>query len=258
MEAFDRLVKLMETLRSDEGCPWDRKQKIAAFKTFMLEEVYEIIEAIEKEDLPELKEELGDLLFHIVFIAQICKERNAFDIEDVIEDVYRKMYHRHPHVFEKKDLGGPIETKWEELKQREKEDRYSLLSHIPPSMPALLRAYVITKRAAKVGFDWQKIDDVYEKMDEEITELRGAEASGNQEHVREEIGDLLFTIVNIARFFSVDPEDALRATTNKFIKRFNYIEENTDIRSATLEEMDKLWDAAKEQDRKTQDARRKK
>ncbi len=257
MEAFDKLVKLMETLRSDKGCPWDRKQKIAAFKTFMLEEVYEIIEAIEKEDLPELKEELGDLLFHIVFIAQICQERNAFDIKDIIENVYRKMYHRHPHVFENKDLGGPIEEKWEELKQKEKDEKYTLLSHIPPTMPALLRAYVITKRAAKVGFDWQKIDDVYEKMEEEIAELRGAEASGNQEHVREEIGDLLFTIVNIARFFSVDPEDALRATTNKFIKRFSYIEENTDIRSATLEEMDKLWDEAKSKDRKTQDARSK-
>lgn len=126
MEAFDKLVGLMATLRSDEGCPWDRKQKISAFKTFMLEEVYEIIEAIEKEDLPDLREELGDLLFHIVFIAQICKERNAFDIQDVIEDVYRKMYNRHPHVFQKQNLGAPIEVKWEELKRQEKEDNYSL------------------------------------------------------------------------------------------------------------------------------------
>ena len=152
MEAFDKLVWLMATLRSDEGCAWDRKQKVSAFKTFMLEEVYEIIEAIEKEDLSELKEELGDLLFHIVFIAQICKERGAFDIQDIIENVYTKMYRRHPHVFQKEDLGAPIEEKWEELKRKEKEANYSLLSHIPPSMPALLRAYVITKRAAKVGF----------------------------------------------------------------------------------------------------------
>jgi tetrapyrrole methylase family protein / MazG family protein len=251
LEEFDRLVWLMETLRGDEGCPWDRKQKLQAFKTFMLEEVYEIIEAIEKEDLPGLKEELGDLLFHIVFIAQICKERSAFDIKDIIENVYRKMYHRHPHVFEKQDLGGPIEAKWEELKQKEKEEKYSLLSHIPPSMPALLRAYVITKRAAKVGFDWKNVEDVYEKMDEEIAELRDAQTAGDQEHIHEEIGDLLFTIVNIARFFSVDPEDALRATTNKFITRFNYIEENTDVRSADLEEMDKLWNEAKNNDRKT-------
>ncbi len=237
----------METLRSDEGCPWDRKQKISAFKTFMLEEVYEIIEAIEKEDLPDLKEELGDLLFHIVFIAQICKERNAFDIKDVIENVYHKMYHRHPHVFQKQDLGAPIEVKWEELKRQEKQDNYSLLSHIPPSMPALLRAYVITKRAAKVGFDWQKIEDVYEKMEEEIVELKDAEAAGDEDRIREEIGDLLFTVVNIARFLSVDPEDALRATSNKFIRRFNYIEENTDIRSASLETMDRLWNESKEE-----------
>ena len=245
MEAFDRLVSLMETLRGDEGCPWDRKQKIQAFKTFMLEEVYEIIEAIEKEDLSELKEELGDLLFHIVFIAQICKERGAFDIQDIIENVYTKMYRRHPHVFQKEDLGAPIEEKWEELKRKEKEDNYSLLSHIPPSMPALLRAYVITKRAAKVGFDWPKIEDVYEKMEEETVELRNAQATGDQERMREEVGDLLFTVVNIARFLSVDPEDALRATSDKFIRRFTYIEENTDTRSATLETMDRLWNEAK-------------
>lgn len=245
MEAFDRLVSLMETLRGDEGCPWDRKQKIQAFKTFMLEEVYEIIEAIEKEDLSELKEELGDLLFHIVFIAQICKERGAFDIQDIIENVYTKMYRRHPHVFQKEDLGAPIEEKWEELKRKEKEANYSLLSHIPASMPALLRAYVITKRAAKVGFDWPKIEDVYEKMEEETVELRNAQATGDQERMREEVGDLLFTVVNIARFLSVDPEDALRATSDKFIRRFTYIEENTDTRSATLETMDRLWNEAK-------------
>lgn len=247
MEAFDKLVWLMETLRSDEGCPWDRKQEIPAFKTFMLEEVYEIIEAIEKEELPDLKEELGDLLFHIVFIAQICKERKAFDIKDVIDNVYRKMYHRHPHVFEKKDLGGPIEEKWEELKRQEKDD-YSLLSHIPSSMPALLKAYVITKRAAKVGFDWYRIDDVYDKLEEEIVELQEAEATGDPNRIREEVGDLLFTVVNIARFLSVDPEDALRLTSDKFIKRFTYIEQNTDIRSATLETMDALWNEAKKQE----------
>ncbi|MBP1749589.1 MAG: hypothetical protein H6Q52_2128 [Deltaproteobacteria bacterium] len=241
----------METLRSEEGCPWDRKQKISAFKTFMLEEVYEIIEAIEKEELPDLKEELGDLLFHIVFIAQICKERGAFDIKDVIENVYRKMYNRHPHVFQKQELGVPIELKWEELKSQEK-DNYSLLSHIPPSMPALLRAYVITKRAAKVGFDWQRVEDVYDKMEEEIIELKDATATGDGNRIHEEIGDLLFTVVNIARFLSVDPEDALRATSNKFIKRFSYIEKNTDIRSATLETMDKLWNESKEKENNDQ------
>jgi tetrapyrrole methylase family protein/MazG family protein len=212
----------------------------------MLEEVYEIIEAIEKDDVKELKEELGDLLFHIVFIAQICRERGAFDINDVIENVYDKMYHRHPHVFRKETLDVPIEIKWEDLKRQEKrEEDYSLLANIPPSMPALLRAYVITKRAAKVGFDWQKIDDVYEKMNEEIEELRQAEHQGAPERIREEVGDLLFTIVNIARFLSVDPEDALRATADKFTRRFSYIENNTDIRKADADTMDKLWNDSK-------------
>ncbi len=247
MEAFDKLVGLMETLRSEKGCSWDRKQKISAFKTFMLEEVYEIIEAIEREDLTDLKEELGDLLFHIVFIAQICKEQNAFDIKDVVENVYQKMYHRHPHVFQEQTLDVPIELKWEELKKQEK-DNYSLLAHIPSSMPALLRAYVITKRAAKVGFDWEKIEDVYEKMNEEVIELKDARASGDQNLIREEIGDLLFTIVNIARFLSIDPEDALRSTSDKFTRRFNYIEKNTDIQNATLESMDRLWNESKKEE----------
>lgn len=234
----------MERLRSDEGCPWDRKQKVSAFKTFMLEEVYEIIEAIEKEDMQELKEELGDLLFHIVFIAQICKERGAFDIKDVIDNVYGKMYHRHPHVFRKQVLDAPIEVKWEELKREERQD-YSLLANIPSSMPALLRAYVITKRAAKVGFDWKEIGDVYDKMYEELAELRQAQAAGNPGHIREEVGDLLFTIVNIARFLSVDPEDALRSTSDKFTRRFSYIENNTDIRDADTDTMEKLWNDSK-------------
>lgn len=234
----------MERLRSDEGCPWDRKQKVSAFKTFMLEEVYEIIEAIEKEDMQELKEELGDLLFHIVFIAQICKERGAFDIKDVIDNVYGKMYHRHPHVFRKQVLDAPIEVKWEELKREERQD-YSLLANIPSSMPALLRAYVITKRAAKVGFDWKEIGDVYDKMYEEIAELRQAQAAGEPGHIREEVGDLLFTIVNIARFLSVDPEDALRSTSDKFTRRFSYIESNTDIRDADTDTMERLWNDSK-------------
>jgi len=246
MESFDRLVRLMEKLRSDEGCPWDRRQKVSAFKTFMLEEVYEIIEAIEKDSMDELKEELGDLLFHIVFIAQICRERNIFDINDVIENVYNKMYHRHPHVFRKEVLDAPIEVKWEDLKREEKkDDDYSLLANIPPAMPALLRAYVMTKRAAKVGFDWQKVEDVYDKMYEEIAELKAAEAAGDPERVREEVGDLLFTIVNIARFLSVDPEDALRATSDKFTRRFTYIENNTDIRNSDADTMDKLWNDSK-------------
>jgi len=244
VESFDKLVWLMERLRSDAGCPWDRKQEVSAFKTFMLEEVYEIIEAIEKDDMEGLKEELGDLLFHIVFVAQICRERGAFDITEVVDSVYHKMYNRHPHVFQKDGNDEPIETRWEEIKKGEKDD-YSLLANIPPSMPALLRAYVITKRASRVGFDWERIDDVYEKISEEVGELKEAQVSGRHDLVREEVGDLLFTIVNIARFLDVDPEDALRSTSDKFVKRFGYIEKKTDIRNASLDTMDRLWNESK-------------
>jgi tetrapyrrole methylase family protein/MazG family protein len=244
MEEFARLVKLMETLRSDEGCPWDKKQTTDSFKTFLLEEVYEVVDAIEKQDVQMLQEELGDLLFHIIFIAQICKEQHLFEMKDVINGVYQKMYNRHPHVFQKKTSRIPIEKRWEEIKKEEKKD-YSPLSNIPHSMPALLRAYAVTRRAAGVGFDWKKIEDVYDKMFEEIEELKEAQTAENAASIKEEIGDLLFTIVNISRFLKTDPEDALRYTIDKFLRRFSYIEKNTDIRNASLETMDTLWNDIK-------------
>lgn len=249
MEEFSKLVELMATLRSDKGCAWDKKQTIGAFKTFVLEEVYELIDSIEKANYSSIKEELGDLLFHIVFISQICKEEGFFDITEVIEGVYNKMFHRHPHVFGDMPHDTPIELKWEELKKREKDD-YAPLKDIPQILPALLRSYIITRRAAKVGFDWPKVEDVHKKMHEEIDELQKAEQSGNVESIKEEIGDLLFTIVNISRFHNIDPEDALRATSNKFVNRFSYIEKNTDLSSATLKIMDKLWNEVKGMEKK--------
>jgi tetrapyrrole methylase family protein / MazG family protein len=245
VEEFTRLVKLIETLRSDEGCSWDKKQTTESFKTFLLEEVYEVIDAIEKQNAKMLQEELGDLLFHIVFIAQICRENNLFEIKDVINGVYQKMYNRHPHVFQKEKTSPlPIEKRWEELKKEEKED-YSPLSNIPSSMPALLRAYAVTKRAAGIGFDWKKIEDVYDKMFEEIEEMKIAQITEDAASIKEEIGDLLFTVVNVSRFLKTDPEDALRFTINKFIRRFSYIEKHTDIRKASLDTMDKLWNDIK-------------
>ncbi|NMC93058.1 MAG: nucleoside triphosphate pyrophosphohydrolase [Syntrophorhabdus sp.] len=249
MEEFSKLVELMATLRSDKGCLWDKKQTIDSFKTFVLEEVYELIDSIEKANYSNIKEELGDLLFHIVFISQICKEGGFFDIIDVVKDVYNKMYNRHPHVFGDMPRDIPIEVKWEELKKNEKGD-YSPLQNIPHILPALLRAYIISKRAAKVGFDWPGLEDVHEKMHEEIVELQKAEQSGNIESIKEEIGDLLFTIVNISRFHNIDPEDALRSTSNKFVNRFSYIEKNTDLSSATLEIMDRLWNEVKGMEKK--------
>jgi tetrapyrrole methylase family protein / MazG family protein len=249
MKEFSQLVELMATLRGDKGCPWDKKQTVKGFKTFLLEEVYEAIDAIEKDDFKALEEELGDLMFHIIFISQICREAGFFDIRRVIHNTYHKMYNRHPHVFSSQTADKPIDQKWEEIKKNEKEE-YSPLENVPTIIPALLRAYIITRRAARVGFDWPKLDDVYEKIYEEVAELRGAEAGGKTDAMIEEIGDLLFTIVNISRFHNIDPEDALRLTTDKFVRRFAYVAENTDIQSSTLATMDKLWDEAKSMEKK--------
>ncbi len=198
MEEFTRLVKLMETLRSDEGCSWDKKQTTDSFKTFLLEEVYEVVDAIEKQDDKMLQEELGDLLFHIVFIAQICKEQHLFEIKDVINGVYQKMYNRHPHVFRKEPSHIPIEKRWEEIKKEEKKD-YSPLSNIPINMPALLRAYAVTKRAAGVGFDWKKIEDVYDKMFEEIEELKKAQTDRERSvHQRRDRRSSLYNCQHLA------------------------------------------------------------
>jgi len=249
MEEFDQLVELMATLRGDKGCAWDKRQTTKNFKTFLLEEVYELIDAIEKDDFNAIKEELGDVLFHIVFISQICKDEKRFDIKEVVSYVYKKMYNRHPHVFKDVSPEKPIEKRWEELKKEEK-NGYSPLSDVPSSMPALLRAYILTRRAAHFGFDWDSVDGVYEKIEEEIEEIKGAEKSGNNELIREEIGDLLFTVVNLSRFHKIDPEDALRQTCEKFTRRFNYIESKTDLKSVSLSKMDSLWNEIKDMEKK--------
>jgi tetrapyrrole methylase family protein / MazG family protein len=249
MEEFSRLVELMATLRGDQGCPWDKKQTTKAFRTFLLEEVYELIDAIEKDEYQGIKEELGDLLFHIVFISQICHEEGHFNIQDVIHHITNKMYDRHPHVFSSQSDEILIERKWEEIKRMEKEG-YSPVSAVPAILPALLRAYVISKRAAKFGFDWKGLKDVYSKVDEEIAELQEAEKLGNKEDIEEEMGDLLFTIVNVSRFHGIDPEGALRRANDKFIARFTYIEKTMDLTTASFEDMNSLWNATKEKERK--------
>jgi tetrapyrrole methylase family protein / MazG family protein len=249
MEEFDKLVQLMETLRGEHGCPWDKKQTEKAFRTFLLEEVYELIEAIDNDDHKAVKEELGDLLFHIVFISQISKEKGLFDIRDVLQDSHDKMYGRHPHVFQNEGGAMPVEVRWEEIKKAEKVD-YSPVSTVPKILPALLRAFVISKRAAQVGFDWEKIEDVYAKMFEEIGELQEAERSGSMEKIEEEIGDLLFSVSNISRYHGIDPERALRGTISKFVRRFKYIEERVDPAQADLKAMDALWNEAKDKERK--------
>lgn len=249
MQEFTNLVRLMESLRSEQGCPWDKKQTEESFATFLLEEVYEAIEAIEKEDHQGLKEELGDLLFHIVFLSQISKEKGHFDVREVVTDIYDKMYRRHPHVFSREGGDQPIEKKWEEIKKAEKKD-YSPVSNVPRMLPALLRAFVVSKRAARVGFDWEKLDDIYEKMYEEIRELKEAEGTGNRDEIEEEVGDLLFTVANISRYHGIDPEAALRRTTDKFIRRFGHIEPHLESVKGDLPAMDALWNEIKEKEKK--------
>jgi tetrapyrrole methylase family protein/MazG family protein len=247
---FTELVELVSTLRGEHGCPWDKKQTTKGFRTFLLEEVYELIDAIEKDDCGLMRGELGDLLFHIVFIARICEENQLFTIREVLSGVTAKMKGRHPHVFGcNSDDKKSIEQRWEDIKKEEGQG-YSPISGVPSILPALSRAYLISRRAAKIGFDWEKIEDIHEKVEEELAELKEAQTIGTPEHIEEEIGDLLFTIVNVARFYKIDPEAALRGTIEKFVRRFRYIEQNTNIEKSDLMTMDALWNEAKKKEKK--------
>lgn len=247
---FAELVELVSTLRGEHGCPWDKKQTIGGFRTFLIEEVYELVEAIEKEEHESIRGELGDLLFHIVFIARICEENNFFGITEVLSEIIAKMKKRHPHVFRPNEGHlGSIEQRWEQIK-KEEDREYSPLSGVPSILPALSRAYLISRRAAKIGFDWDKIEDVYGKLEEELAELKEAQTSGRPKDIEEEIGDILFTIVNLSRFHKIDPEAALRGTIDKFIRRFAYIEQMTNVETSDMTTMDALWDEAKKKEKK--------
>ncbi|MBN2655230.1 MAG: nucleoside triphosphate pyrophosphohydrolase, partial [Nitrospirae bacterium] len=218
MENFKKLVDIMTALRSKNGCPWDREQTRASLTPFLVEETYEVLDAIERNNPDEIKEELGDLLFQIIFHCQVAKEAGEFDINDVINIISQKMIHRHPHVFgdEKFETSEEVLKQWEERKKEEGKQRNSILEGIPSQMPALLRAQRIQSRAARVGFDWDKKDDVVKKLDEEITEFKEALGSEDQNAMQDELGDVFFSLVNIARFIGVNPEEALRRTISKF------------------------------------------
>ena len=250
-KGFDDLVAIMARLRGTDGCPWDRRQTKEDLKPFLIEETYEILEALDRSDDEGLCEELGDLLFHIIFMARIAQEEGAFDICDVTRGVAEKMVRRHPHVFGSTEVSGPceVEANWAKLKAAEK-PRGSLMEGFPLHLPALMRAYRLTQRASQVGFDWENKDQVWEKLQEELQEFQEALGTGKEEELREELGDILFTLVNLARFIGVDPEDALRRVTNKFAERFQYIEkrlhkEGKDPHEASLAEMDALWEESK-------------
>jgi tetrapyrrole methylase family protein / MazG family protein len=254
-KGFVDLVAIMARLRGEDGCPWDRRQTKEDLKPFLIEETYEILEALDRGDDQGLQEELGDLLFHIIFMARIAEEEGAFDIDDVTHGVAEKMVRRHPHIFGSSKVSGApeVEANWARLKAAEK-PRGSLMEGLPQHLPALMRAYRLTQRASQVGFDWEHKDQVWAKLEEELKEFQQALKEEKKEQMREELGDILFTLVNLARFIGVDPEDALRRVTNKFAERFTYIEQRLREQGkapheVSLAEMDALWEESKSKKR---------
>ena len=277
-EQFDELVRIMAKLRGPDGCPWDRKQTHGSLKPYLLEETYEVLETIDHQDTHKLKEELGDLLLQIVFHAQIGTESGTFTIREVMEQLAEKLVRRHPHVFGQVSEEGhslnaeQVYSRWEQIKRDERTQsgrESSALEGVPKALPALLRAYQVQARASRVGFDWphtaQGMEHVFDKIEEELRELREATlkssegpqpassnegASTDRSQIEAELGDLLFSVVNLARFLKVNPEDTLRQATNRFCDRFHYIESEAAkngrrMEDLTLAEMDRLWEEAK-------------
>jgi MazG family protein len=251
---FAELVGLMMRLRAPGGCPWDRKQTFDTIKSYLLEETYEVLDAIDRRDWPGLAEELGDLLLQPVFFAEMAAEDGLFTISDALQAINRKLIRRHPHVFgeAKADTPEDVKQRWDEIKKEEKAvDRAgsesSVLEAVPRNLPALMEADKISHKAAALGFEWPNIAGVIDKLQEEAAELARARASDDEEHIADEIGDLLFTLVNLARFLKVDPEQALRKTNARFRRRFAHIEKHAgdELKDTPLERMEELWQEAK-------------
>lgn len=247
LKAFNRLLTIMDELR--EQCPWDRKQTMESLRHLTIEEMYELADAILEEDLEEVKKELGDIMLHLVFYAKIASEKGAFDIADSLNAVCDKLVHRHPHIYGDVKVTSEEEVKanWEKLKL--KEGNKSVLAGVPSSLPAMVKAARIQEKARGVGFDWDDKEQVWEKVQEELNEFK-VEQDNNTDKVEEEFGDLLFSLINYARFVGVNPENALERTNKKFIKRFQYLEEQSkadgkQMGEMTLEEMDEYWNKAK-------------
>ena len=246
---FETFKKIVERLRGPGGCPWDRKQTHVSLKRYLVEECYEALETIDEQHMPALGEELGDLWLQIMLHAQIARESGEFTLEDVLRKINTKLIYRHPHVFgdAKAVDAEEVSATWEELKEREKPISFSLLAGVPREMPALAYSQSVQRRAASVGFDWEKIDNIIEKLVEEVEELKKADG---QEQKAREFGDILLTLANVARRMDIDLESALRQANARFTRRFQFIEDmcrqaGTDLKALTLAEMDKLWDEAK-------------
>ena len=248
LKAFDRLLTIMDELR--EQCPWDQKQTMETLRPLTIEETYELGDAILDADLNEVKGELGDLLLHIVFYSRIGSETNDFDISDVINGICEKLIHRHPHIYSDVKVKDETEVKqnWENLKL--KEGKLSVLQGVPKSLPALVKACRIQEKVAGVGFDWEHSDQVWSKVEEEIGELKEEIVNKNQDAIEDEFGDVLFSLINYARFLNINPENALERTNKKFIKRFQYLEKKAkglqkSLSEMNLDEMDVYWDESK-------------
>ena len=253
-ELFEELIGVIATLRSENGCPWDREQTHKSLKSTLIEETYETLEAIDAGDPQKLKEELGDLLLNIMLQAQIAAEHKDFDIYAVIETLTEKLIRRHPHVFGNVDVENSDEVvkNWEEIKRQEAgyEDRKSVLDGIPDALPTLLRAQKIQNRAARVGFDWDELADVVAKVDEEFQEVKASISAGKPEAISMELGDLFFAIVNLCRFMQIQAEETLRGANRKFVTRFKWMEaelerRGTNFESQDLESLDAIWEEAK-------------
>ena len=259
MKEIDELIDIMVRLRSENGCNWDKKQTYDTLREFIIEEAYEVVDAVESKNFEHMKEELGDLLFNIVFYAQIASEDNKFSIADVAKDISEKLIRRHPHVFNVPANLTPDEVlaNWNKIKQQEKINNPkpdSILDGIPKSLPSILRAEKLQKSAAKVGFDWASVEDVKNKLHEEIEELykeiENSNKANNQDKIEDELGDVFFSVINLSRFLKISPEVALNRANLKFTSRFQFIEKeakaiNKNLEDMTLEEMDQIWDKAK-------------
>lgn len=252
--AFKKLTDIVNTLMGENGCPWDRVQTRESLKPYLVEEAYEALEALDSNQPEKIKDELGDLLYQILFHSKIAENQKEFDITQVIDNLSEKMVRRHPHVFEDSTAETPdaVVDQWEHIKKSEKanRDHKSVLDNVPTHLPALARAQKLSKKAAKNGFDWEQISDVFEKLDEEVAEFKEAVLSGKDGEIEGELGDILFVLVNIARHKKVDAEEALRNTNRKFIERFQYIEAQVEksgktLKDTPLDQLEHYWQEAK-------------
>ena len=254
LNSLSKLIKITDTLMGEDGCPWDKVQTRESLKPYLVEETYEVLDALDANDPEKIKDELGDLLYQILFHSKISSLKGEFNFRDVIDNLSEKMVRRHPHVFKEGELNTPdqVVKQWEEIKRNEKNqaNQKSILDNIPKNLPSLLRAQKLQKKAAKEGFDWDQISDVFDKLDEEIGEFKEAVLKKKSADIQNEIGDIIFVITNIAKCYKIDAEEALRSTNNKFIKRFQYIEQRIKAKGKTLkdsplEEMERYWQEAK-------------